>query len=112
MVESLNQPPPRHYTAPSPTQRDLKRLGLNISKTRRRHYLSRKDLATQKRGGSQSSVARLEKGELGVVLQTLISALLVLDQLDEFNALLEPARDTVGLTIQDELLPKRMRKSH
>lgn len=111
MAEVSNKPLPMHKTLISPAQRALKRLGLNISKARRRHHLSRNDLAAQM-GVSESSVARLEKGEPGVALQTLISALLVLHLLDDFMALLEPAQDTVGLLIQEELLPQRVRKSH
>lgn len=93
-----------------PIQRSLKRLGQNISKVRRRRHWTRKDLATQM-GVSLSTAARLEKGEAGVGLQTLISALLALNLLDEFNVLLEAHRDAVGLTVQDENLPKRVRKS-
>jgi hypothetical protein len=62
-------------------------------------------------GVSLSTAARLEKGEAGVSLHTLISALLALNLLAEFNALLEAPSDTIGLTIQDEHVPKRVRKS-
>lgn len=110
MVEFNNRTPPMHTTTLLPIQRSLKRLGQNISKARRRRHWMRKDLATQM-GVSVSTTARLEKGEPGVGLQTLISALLALNLLDEFNALLETPRDTVGLTVQDEHLPKRVRKS-
>ena len=93
-----------------PIQRSLKRLGQNISKTRRRRGWKRQDLADQM-GVSLSTITRLEQGNPGLSLKTLLGALLALNLLDDFNALLDTSHDAVGLTVQDERLPKRVRKS-
>lgn len=93
-----------------PLQRALERLGTNISKARRRRRWSQRDFAEQM-GVSLSTTRRLEQGESGVALHTLMSGLQVLGMLDEFDRLLDADRDTIGHVVQDEHLPKRVRQS-
>jgi transcriptional regulator with XRE-family HTH domain len=91
-----------------PVERVLQRLGENISRARRRRYWSQDDLAEQI-GLSVSTVRRLEAGDPGVRLQSLVSVLLVFGEIGQFNALLATNTDTVGLIRQDDALPKRVR---
>lgn len=98
-------------SSPDPrVQRALKRMGINISKARRRRRMTRLDLAEQM-GVSLSTARRLEEGESGIAVHTLVSSLQVLGMLDEFNRLLDTDRDTIGHAVQDEHLPKRGSRS-
>lgn len=99
-------PPP---LAP-PVQRTLKQLGTNISRARRRRHWSQTDLAVQI-GASVSTVRRLEKGDPGTALQHLISVLFVMGEIQCANELLDTPTDRIGLMLQDERLPKRVRQS-
>ena len=94
-----------------PTRRALSRLGRDISQARRRHRLSCADLAAQM-GVSLSTVRRLERGAPGVALHALLDALRVLGLLGDFSALFETRNDAIGLIVQDEHLPKRVRRTH
>lgn len=91
-----------------PVERALQRLGENISRARRRRDWSQEDLAVQV-GLSVSTVRRLEAGDPGVRLQSLVCALMVFGEIGQFNALLATKTDTVGLVRQDDALPKRVR---
>ncbi len=91
-------------------QRALKQLGTNISRARRRRRWSQVDLAEQI-GASLSTVRRLEKGDAGIALRHLISVLFVMDEIQRVNELLVTSTDSIGLMLQDERLPKRVRQS-
>jgi transcriptional regulator with XRE-family HTH domain len=94
-------------TLPS-AERALKYLGINVSKARRRRRWTCQDFADQM-GVSLSTARRLEKGEGGVALHTLIRAVQVLGMLEDFNRLLDADRDAMGHLLRDQLLPQRVR---
>lgn len=91
-------------------ERVLRRLGSNISQTRRRRRWSQRDMAEQI-GASVSTVRRLEAGDPGVALQHLVSSLIAFGAMDQLHELLATGRDDVGLLIQDRELPERIRSS-
>lgn len=95
---------------PLPVARSLKRLGANISKARRRREWDQATFATIM-GISLASLKRLEAGRPGIGLHTFVRTLLALQQLNDFDQLLEAPNDKIGLIHQDENLPKRVRKS-
>lgn len=76
---------------------------------RRRRNLSQAMLA-ERLGTSVMTVRRLEAGHPGTALQHLARALQVFGELEKLNALLDTSRDTVGLILMDERVPKRVRK--
>ena len=93
-----------------PVDRALKKLGANIRQARLRRCLTRQEFA-EHMGVSCSTAQRLENGEPGVALYTMLSCLQALQLLDDFNRLLDPAQDTVGLVAQEAYLPKRGRRA-
>jgi len=58
-------------------------------------------------GISRGTLVKLEKGRPGISIETFLTALMVLDKLDEVVALLE--NDPLGLALMDKSLPKRVR---
>ena len=88
-------------------QRALESLGINIRMARLKRRISVKDFA-ERIGASQSTVARLEKGDNGVSIGTLAMACLVLGEIDRISDLLDPGSDDIGLLLDREQLPKRI----
>ena len=61
-------------------------------------------------GTSIMTVRRMEAGHPGTALQYLARALQVFGELEKISALLDSARDTVGLILMNEQVPMRVRK--
>ncbi len=95
---------------PLPVARSLSRLGRAISLARRRRHLTQQDLA-ERIGTSVNTIRRLEAGHPGTALQHLAWVLQVFGELDTFDQLLDTAHDPIGLSLMDEKLPQRVRKS-
>lgn len=95
---------------PLPVVRSLTRLGQMISLARRRRSLTQEDLA-QRIGTSTHTVRRMEGGHTGTAVVHLARALQVFGELDKLNQLLDTPKDTIGLTLMDEKMPQRVRKS-
>lgn len=93
---------------PLPVERALRRIGRGISLARRRRNMSQEMLA-ERIGASVNTVRRLEEGSPGTALQHFVRALQVFGELDKLELLLDSSQDTVGLTLMDENLPKRVR---
>ncbi|MEY2617071.1 MAG: hypothetical protein RL522_73 [Pseudomonadota bacterium] len=98
-------PPP-----PLPVVRSLNRLGQAISLARRRRHLTQQDLA-ERIATSANTVRRMEAGHPGTALMHIARALQVFGELDKLDQLLDTPQDTIGLTLMDEKLPQRVRKS-
>lgn len=88
-------------------RRALEALGANIKTARLKRRISMKDFA-QRVSVSESTVARLEKGDDGVGIGTLAMACLVLGEVDQVARFLDPASDDTGLLLDREALPKRI----
>jgi DNA-binding XRE family transcriptional regulator len=102
-MKSLSPPP-------LPVERSLTRLGQAISLARRRRHLTQEDLALRI-GASAHTVRRMEAGHPGTAMIHLARALQVFGELDKLNQLLDTPQDTIGLTLMNEKLPQRVRKS-
>lgn len=101
---------PSFSPIPLPVTRSLQRLGQDISLARRRRHLSQQDLA-ERIGSSINTVRRMEAGHPGTAIQHLVRTLQVFGELEKINQLLDTAQDSIGLTLMDEQLPQRIRKS-
>ena len=88
-------------------QRALEALGANIKTARLKRRISVKGFA-ERIGASESTVARLEKGDAGVSIGTLAMACLVLGEIDRISDFLDAGSDDTGLLLDRESLPKRI----
>jgi len=95
---------------PLPVLRSLSRLGQAISLARRRRNFTQEDLA-QRIGASVHTVRRMEAGHPGGAILHLARALQVFGELGKLNELLDTPQDTIGLSLMDQKLPQRVRKS-
>jgi hypothetical protein len=58
---------------------------------------------------SRTTLIKVEKGDPGVALGNYASVLFVLGLADRIAALADPRSDAVGLELEEERLPKRVR---
>jgi DNA-binding XRE family transcriptional regulator len=91
---------------PMPVQRALRELGKDIRNARLRRRIQTKLLA-ERAGISRTSLVKIEKGDPGCALGSMASVLHSLGLLRRVTELAD--NDTVGMTLQDEALPKRIR---
>ena len=95
---------------PLPVSRTLAKLGEDLNRARRRRKLTQQEVA-QRIGASLNTVKRLEGGDLKVPLHFLARMLFLFGELDRLGALLDSGQDEIGLTLMDEQLPQRVRRS-
>jgi transcriptional regulator with XRE-family HTH domain len=88
--------------------RDLRRLGENITIARKRRRFTQQRLADGA-SVSRTTIRRLEQGDPGVSLGALAMVLLTLGESGRLEAMLEVARDDIGLGISVSELPQRVR---
>lgn len=97
--------------APLPSltaENGLKKLGEDISAARKRRKFTQRRLA-EGAGVSLPTIRRLENGDPGVSLATLAMVLVVLGEGRRLADLLDASRDDVGLMLDAQQLPKRVR---
>lgn len=99
------------YDMPIPVQRALRKLGQDIRDVRRRRRITTSLLA-ERASISRTTLANLERGYPGVSIRTLATVLFVLGMIDRISDLADALKDTVGLTLDEERLPQRVRHSH
>lgn len=58
---------------------------------------------------SRSTLVRVEKGDPGVSMGIYASVLFVLGMADRLGDVIDAARDPVGLSLEEERLPQRIR---
>ena len=93
---------------PPSVRRILTKLGQDISAARRRRRLSM-ELMAQRAFISRNTVARVEKGDPGVSMGIYATVLFVLGMVDRVGNLADPSADRLGLTLEEERLPRRVR---
>ena len=86
----------------------LSLIGDNLKTARIRREITLKE-AAEKIGTSKSSVIRMEKGDMSVQIGVYISAAEVYQALDTV-CFLAPERDIIGLSLEKQKQPKRIRK--
>jgi len=95
-------------TLPLPVLRVLRKLGHDIRDARRRRRIP-VAIAAQRASISKTTWLKVEKGDPGVLAGTYVTALFVLGLVDRVAQLADPGTDTVGLRLEEEQLPKRVR---
>lgn len=96
---------------PIPVRRALRKLGHDIRDARRRRRIPVAIMA-ERASISRMTLNRVEKGELGVAMGTYATVLFVLGMADRLADLADPKNDAVGLALEEEHLPQRIRRRH
>jgi hypothetical protein len=95
---------------PIPVSRALRKLGHDIRDARRRRRIPVAILA-ERASISRMTLNKAEKGDPGVSLGTYATVLFVLGMADRLADVADPRHDTVGLELEEEQLPERIRLS-
>lgn len=94
--------------APIPVGRALRKLGHDIRDARRRRRIPVAIMA-ERASISRTTLSKVEKGDPGVSLGTYATVLFVLGLIDRLGELADPRHDSVGLELEEEHLPERIR---
>ena len=95
---------------PLPVKRALRKLGQDIRDARRRRRISTEILA-ERASISRSTLYKIEKGDPGVALGSYATVLFALGLVDRLAEIADARADSVGLELEEEQLPQRIRKS-
>ena len=93
---------------PIPVRRALRKLGADIRDARRRRRIPTAIMA-ERAFISRMTLNRAEKGDPGVSLGIYATVLFVLGMTDRLADLCDPRHDAVGLSLEEERLPQRIR---
>ena len=96
--------------APIPVTRVLRKLGHDLRDARRRRRIPVAILA-ERASISRMTLNKVEKGDPGVSLGTYATVLFVLGMVDRLADVADPSYDKVGLELEEEHLPERIRLS-
>ena len=95
---------------PIPVTRVLRKLGHDIRDARRRRRIPVAILA-ERASISRMTLNKVEKGDPGVSAGTYATVLFTLGMADRLADVADPSHDTVGLELEAEHLPERIRLS-
>ncbi|MDE0419281.1 MAG: helix-turn-helix transcriptional regulator [Gammaproteobacteria bacterium] len=90
-------------------RRRLRALGEDIRTARRKRRITQVDLAARM-GVAVTTVQRMEAGDPGLSIGTLAMALLAFGNVERLSSILPEESDDIGLWIDRENLPQRVRK--
>lgn len=94
---------------PLPVRRALRKLGGDLRDARLRRRIPTKIMA-ERASISRTTLNKVEKGDPGVSLGIYATVLFVLGMSNRLAELADIKTDTVGLELQDENLPQRIRR--
>lgn len=98
------------YSMPIPVDRVLRKLGRDIGDARRRRRIPAAVLA-ERASISRTTLVKVEKGDPGVSMGIYAKVLFVLGMVDRLAELADIRHDERGLELEEEQLPKRVRRS-
>lgn len=93
---------------PIPVRRALRKLGLDIRDARRRRRIPAAIVA-QRASISRTTLVKVEKGDPGVVMGIYATVLFVMGLSERLADLADLKNDPVGLQLEEEHLPQRIR---
>lgn len=99
---------PRKDYLPLPVKRALRKLGQDIRDARLRRRIPAKIMA-ERVSVTPLTLSKIEKGEPGVSMASYATALFVLGLNERLSDLVDSRHDSVGLALEEERLPKRIR---
>ena len=97
-----------HDVLPSGVRRSLSKFGHDLAVARRKRHLTVAMMA-ERTGLAKSTYARIEKGDPAVAMGAYAMALFVLGFGAALGDLTDARKDDVGLLLDEERLPKRVR---
>jgi|SRR5579872_1011770 len=99
-------------TLPIAVKRSLRKLGSDLCDARRRRRIPTA-LMAERVGITRTTLNKAERGDAGVSLGVYATMLFVLGKSERLAELAAPRNDEVGLALEEERLPKRIRlKKH
>jgi transcriptional regulator with XRE-family HTH domain len=111
MVKVNNYLPYRRtalLTLPIPVVRALRKLGQDIKDARRRRRIPMA-IAAQRASISKPTLIRIERGDPGVAIGSYATVLFVMGLTERLADLADAKNDPVGLELEEENLPQRVR---
>ncbi len=93
---------------PIPVRRALRKLGQDIRDARLRRRIPTAIMA-ERASISRTTLNKIEKGDPGVSLGNYANVLFVLGMAERLGELADVKTDTVGLELEEERLPQRIR---
>ena len=96
-------------TIPLPARSALRKLGRELALARRKRGISTRDMA-ERLFVSKDTLWRLERGEPSVAMGTLATAAFIFQLHDKLGNLAAPATDALGLILDEQRVPLRIRK--
>src|SRR5688572_15006784 len=93
---------------PLSVRKSLAKLGSDIAVARRKRGLT-VQMMTERIGVAKGTYARVEKGDPTVALGTYAMTLFVLGFGNAFGDIVDARRDELGLMLDEQRLPKRVR---
>ena len=94
---------------PIPAERALRKLGRDIRDARRRRRIPMQLLA-ERAGISRTTLAAMERGSPGVAIGSCAVVLYILGMLERVADLADVRHDDLGLLLEEERLPLRVRQ--
>ena len=95
---------------PLPVKRALKKLGQDLRDARKRRRIPMQ-LASERAAISRATLSKIETGEGGVSLGAYAKILFVLGMIERLAQLADITFDELGMGLEAENLPKRIRIS-
>lgn len=95
-------------TLPIPVTRALRKLGHDIKDARRRRRIATA-IAAERASISKPTLLRIERGDHRVSIGSYATVLFVLGMADRLAELADARNDAVGLQLEEERLPQRIR---
>ena len=96
------------YSLPIPVGRSLRKLGQDIRSARRRRRIKAAILA-ERAGMSGPTLWKIEKGDPGVSIGMYACVLFSLGMIERLADLSDVRHDDLGLMLEEEKLPERIR---
>ena len=96
-------------TLPIPVGRALRKLGQDTRDARLRRRISTA-VMSERASISRTTLNKIENGDHGVSLGNYAKVLFVLGMIERLGELVDVCSDMVGLELEEERLPRRIRK--
>ncbi len=93
---------------PIPVLKALHKLGKDLNDARRRRRITLK-LMAERAGVSRATLGKIERGDPTTSIGAYSAVFFVLGMIDRLNDLMDVVHDRMGLSLEEEKLPQRVR---